>query len=207
MGTRALDQDNPSQRLQKAGAECPPLNTCLVNSYLGFTCLGNPSQRKLRGESGCVGQHLGAPLVKSLPAGQRVGLLGRECTLSALGVPRSAPVAFSTHPGKGLQPFLTSSVPWAGTDSGPGACCPALSHSPGNPHKPSVSTYCMPDLAGSGVRDAASFLSAFRELRVTLRLKLTPGSHLTLYKSQGPSLLGLPGPQDLPHFNSGEKDM
>lgn len=46
MDTRALDQDNPSQRLQKAGAECPPLNTCLVNSYLGFTCLGNPSQRK-----------------------------------------------------------------------------------------------------------------------------------------------------------------
>ena len=98
MDTRALDQDNPSQRLQKAGAECPPLNTCLVNSYLGFTCLGSPSQRKLRGESGCVGQHSGAPLVKSLPAGQRVGLLGRECTLLALGVPRSAPVAFSGSP-------------------------------------------------------------------------------------------------------------
>lgn len=104
MDTRALGQDNPSQRLQKAGAECPPLNTCLVNSYVCFTCLGNLSQRKLRGESGCVGQHSGAPLVKSLPAGQRVGLLGQECTLLALAVSQISPSSLlwvsslSSHP-------------------------------------------------------------------------------------------------------------
>ena len=108
-----VDQDNPSQRLQKAGTECQPLNTYLVNSYLCFTCLGNSSQGKVRGESGHMGQHSGVPLLQSLPAGQRVGLLGVHF-LGFRHVPDQVP-RLSSHP-------LCSEQVWT-VGQGPAAQC------------------------------------------------------------------------------------